>query len=365
MKRLTHAMVMLCALLASAGGCRDEESAPSGGGGAGASGEAAAPKLSGELNILIWSEYIPKPVIRKFQDETGVRVKEKTFASNEEMLNLMQAGSYDIAQPSEYTVEYMVSRQMLMEIDHAKVPNLQHVLPIFKDRPFDPGNKYSVPFMAGTVGIVYDKKKIKEDIQGFGDIFQEKYRGRIVVLDDSREIVSWALRALGKDLNDMSDANLEAARPLLQKWLPLVAFYDSDSPKDKLRGGDVDIGVAWGGEGAILLAEDPDRWAWVLPKEGAHLFIDSLVIPKNARNVEAAHAFINFIQRPDIMVMVHEEYPYLNPNAKAREQLSEEQRSNVASFPPEEQLRTMEVFRSLPDETSKKIETLVSEVKGE
>jgi spermidine/putrescine transport system permease protein len=262
-------------------------------------------------------------------------------------------------------VEYMVSRQMLMEIDHAKVPNLQHVLPIFKDRPFDPGNKYSVPFMAGTVGIVYDKKKIKEDIQGFGDIFQEKYRGRIVVLDDSREIVSWALRALGKDLNDMSDANLEAARPLLQKWLPLVAFYDSDSPKDKLRGGDVDIGVAWGGEGAILLAEDPDRWAWVLPKEGAHLFIDSLVIPKNARNVEAAHAFINFIQRPDIMVMVHEEYPYLNPNAKAREQLSEEQRSNVASFPPEEQLRTMEVFRSLPDETSKKIETLVSEVKGE
>ena len=239
-----------------------------------------------KLSIYCWSEYIPQDVIDDFSKETGIKVSVENYASNEEMLAKLGAGggNFDIIQPSEYVVEALVKEKLLRPLDKKAIPNLKNIDPMFLNMPFDPGNKYSVPFMAGTVGIVINTEVVKDDIKGFSDVFQPKNKGKIVVLDDAREIVSWALLSQGIPVNKISDKNLEKAKGVLTDWLPLVKVYDSDSPKTALLNGDVSIGVVWGGEGAILLNEDK-KFRWVIPSEGTHLFIDSLAIPKTAKPI--------------------------------------------------------------------------------
>jgi spermidine/putrescine transport system substrate-binding protein len=187
--------------------------------------------------------------------------------------------------------------------------------------------------MQGTVGIVYNAKKIAEPITGYNDVFQEKYKGRIVILDDALEIVTWALAANGLSPDAVTKENLEKIKPTLATWLPLVKVYDSDSPKTPLLNGDVDIGVVWSGEAAILLKEQPGTFVYVLPKEGAHMFIDNLAIPVGAEHQAAAYAFINYLLRPEVSRKISAEFPYTNPNVEARKLLSAEERGNAASYP--------------------------------
>jgi spermidine/putrescine transport system substrate-binding protein len=247
---------------------------------------------------------------------------------------LSGASSYDLVQPSEYTIEAMVREGRLLKLDHAKLPNLKNVGKEYYGRAHDPKLEYSVPYMSGTVGIVVNTEKVKDPIAGYGDMFQDKYKGRIVILDDALEIVTWALATQGIEPDAVTKANLEKARPVIARWLPLVKVYDSDSPKTALLNGDVDLGVVWSGEAAILLQEAPEKFEYVLPKEGAHLFIDSLAIPKGAENVAAAHKFIDYILRPEVGREISKEFPYTNPNVEARKLLTPEERANAASYPP-------------------------------
>ena len=245
--------------------------------------EQKAP-TSDKLNVFCWSEYIPQSVIDQFTEETGIKVTVENYSSNEEMLARLLAGgeNRDIIQPGEYVVGAMVKENLLRPLDRAMIPNLKNIAPQFLNLPFDPGNKFSVPFMAGTVGIVVNTDLVKDDIRGFSDVFREKFKQNIVVLDDAREIVTWGLLAQGLPINQITDENLAKVKPLLSKWLPLVKIYDSASPKTALLNGDAALGVVWGGEGAMLLNANK-KFKWVLPSEGTHLFIDSLVIPKAAR----------------------------------------------------------------------------------
>jgi len=289
-----------------------------------------------ELNLFAWSEYVPQSVLDGFQKETGIQVNYETYASNEEMLAKLLSGaaSYDLVQPSEYTVEAMVKEKLLLPLDHAKLPNLKNIGKEYYGQPYDPKLEYSVPYMQGTVGIVVNTEKVKDPITGYGDVFQEKYKGRIVVLDDALEIVTWALATLGLGPDAVTKENLEKVRPILAKWLPLVKVYDSDSPKTALLNGDVDLGIVWSGEAAILLKEEPGKFKYVLPKEGAHMFIDSLAIPKGAPNVAGALKFIDYVLRPEVSRKISEEFPYTNPNVEARKLLTKEERDNAASYPP-------------------------------
>jgi spermidine/putrescine transport system substrate-binding protein/spermidine/putrescine transport system permease protein len=289
-----------------------------------------------ELNLFAWSEYVPQSVLDGFTKETGIQVNYETYSSNEEMLAKLVSGaaSYDLIQPSEYVIEALVKEGQLVPLDHKKLPNLKNIGKEYWDQPHDPELKYSVPYMQGTVGIALNKDKIKEPVAGYGDVFQDKYKGRIVILDDSLEIVTWGLATLGLGPDQVTKANLEKVRPILAKWLPLVKVYDSDSPKTALLNGDVDLGVVWSGEAAILIKEAPTKFAYVLPKEGAHMFIDNLAIPKGAPHVEAAHKFIDYILRPEVSRKISEDFPYTNPNVEARKLLTPEERNNPASYPP-------------------------------
>jgi len=319
---------------------------------------------SNKLNIFCWPAYIPQSVIAGFTKETGIQVSVENYASNEEMLAKFLAGSgrYDIIQPGECVVGALVRDNLLHPVDRAKVPNLKNIAPQFLNLPFDPGNRFSVPFLAKTVGIVVNTERVKDDIRGFADVFKEKYRQNIVVLDDAREIVTWGFFAQGTPINEVTDENLAKVKPLVSKWLPLVKVYDSDSPKTALLNGDVAIGVVWCGEGAILLNEDR-KFKWVLPAEGTHLFIDSLVIPKSSQNVENAEAFMNFILRPDISRQISEAFPCLNPNLAARKLLTPEQRSNPASFPPDDDIKKMRGFEDIGLQASK-IDEIVTALKA-
>lgn len=290
---------------------------------------------SEELNLFAWSEYVPQAVLDGFQEETGIQVNYESYASNEEMLAKLLSGaaSYDLIQPSEYTVEALVKEKLLLPIDHAKLPNLKNIGKEYWGQAHDPKLEHSVPYMQGTVGIVVNTAKVKQPIKGYADVFTNAHKGRIVILDDSLEIVTWGLAAHGLGPDQVSKANLEKVRPTLAKWLPLVKVYDSDSPKTALLGGDVDLGIVWSGEAAILIKEQPGKFAYVLPVEGAHMFIDNLAIPKGAGNVAAAHRFIDYVLRPDVSRKISEDFPYTNPNLEARKLLTDAERANAASYP--------------------------------
>ncbi|EIP98688.1 spermidine/putrescine-binding periplasmic protein [Opitutaceae bacterium TAV1] len=321
------------------------------------------PKNSaGELNLFGWSEYVPESVIDGFTKETGIKVNYETYASGEEMLAKVLAGgvAYDLIQPPDYIAEAMIKNRLLLPLDKAKLPLLANILPEYRGMPHDPSEEYTVPWMVGTVGIVVNTEKVTRPVKGLKDFFAPENKGRIVVVDDSRELVVAALYSLGHSINDITPETIAAARPVLQQWLPLVKLYDSDSPKTALLNGDVDLGYVWGGEAAILWNENK-KFAYVLPEEGAHMFVDLICIPRTAKNPEAAHAFINYILRPEVSKQISEAFPYTNPNGEARKLLTPEELANPASYPPSDM--KLDTFRDIGG-TGTLIDELVTDLKA-
>ena len=335
-----------------------------GGGSKPAASSAGASNEEKKLNIFCWAEYIPQGVIDEFSKETGIQVSVENYASNEELIGKLVAGGgkYDLIQPSEYAIEALVKADQLQPLNQQALTNLGNLAPEFRGMPFDPGNKYSVPFMAGFVGICVNTEKIKTPVTGFQDVFTPANKGRIVVLDDAREISSWALGQAGLGINDVTPETLAKIKPILEKWLPLVKVYDSDSPKTALKNGDVDIGVVWSGEAAILY-NDNKKFAYVLPKEGAHLFVDNMAIPKTATHLQNAHLFINYLLRPEVSKKISDAFPYYNPNSAARSLLSSDQLANPASYPPAQEVSRMQTFLDLGEQAAA-VDELVTKVKA-
>lgn len=324
---------------------------------------AAVSFAAESLNLFAWSEYVPQKAIDGFTKETGIKVNYETYASGEEMLSKLLTGgaAYDLVQPPDYIAEAMIENKLLRALDTAKLPNLKNIAPRFQNLPHDPQSKFTVPYMTGTVGIVVNTEKVKEPIRGYRDLFQSKYKGRIVVLNDNREIVSWALVTLGLDQNNITRETLAKTRPLVTEWIKLVKVFDSDSPKTPLLNGDVDLGVVWSGEAAKLIQENK-KFAYILPAEGAHPFIDVLAIPTTAKNVSAAHAFLNYMLRPEVSKLISDEFPYTNPNLAARKLLSPEQLANRASYPQPE-MEKLNTFRDIGKAASD-IDKLVTDLKS-
>lgn len=358
---LTLLLVPLSVLLGCSPKEKEKTAEPQAKSSAGA-GAVAAPATAGkELNLFAWSEYVPQEVIDGFSKETGIKVNYETYASNEEMVSKLVAGStkYDLIQPSEYTVEALVKQSKLQPLDPARIPNLKNIGSDFKNRAHDPEQKYTVPWMAGTVGIVVNTDKIKEPVKSFKDVFQDKYKGRIVAVNDARELVSWSLFTLGLDSNVITPDALAKAKPELTNWVKLVKVFDSDSPKTALLNGDVDIGVIWSGEAAILVEKDK-KFQFTLPAEGSHMNIDSLAIPTNAQNKIGAEMFMDYVLRPEVSKQISDKFPYTNPNVEARKLLTPAQLANPASYPP---ILKMQTFRDIGKAASD-IDKLVTDLKA-
>lgn len=323
----------------------------------------AAATLQGrpEVNLFAWSEYIPQKVIDGFTKETGIAVNYETFSSNEEMVSKLVAGGgdYDVIQPSEYTAEALIKANLLAKLDLSRLPHRRNIDPELLHLAFDPNGEYEVPYMSGTVGIVVNTAVVRDPIRGYRDVFQPKYSGRIVVVNDNREIVSWALATQGHSPNDINTETLTQARPLISEWIKLIKVYDSDSPKTALLNGDVDLGIVWSGEAAILWNQDK-KFRYVLPAEGTHRFIDLFAMPAGAPHPREALQFIDYILRPEVSVLISNEFPYTNPNLAARALLTPEQRANPASYPA---VGKLEIFRDIGRESAA-VDRLMTDLKS-
>ncbi len=340
MKLIPRSLVVLCALVC-----------------------AVAARSAEELNLFGWSEYVPQPVIDGFTKETGIKVNFETYSSNEELISKLIAGGshYDLIQPSDYAAEAMIRQNLLARIDTSRLSNLKNIDPAYMHRPHDPEASYTIPYMSGTVGIVVNTEKVKDPIKGYADVFQPKFKDRIVVLNDNREIVSWALATLGLPMNRITPEALAKTRPVISSWIPLIKVFDSDSPKTALLNGDVDLGIVWSGEAALLWKENK-KFQYVIPAEGAHQFLDVLAIPANAKNKEAALKFIDYILRPEVSVLISEAFPYTNPNLAARAKLTPEQLANPASY-PDGTAGKLGVFRDI-GKAAADIDRLVTDLKS-
>ena len=321
---------------------------------AGCGSKSSAGK-NGELNIFIWTEYVPDSVIEKFEEETGIKVNVSTYSSNEDMLAKVKSeseGTYDIVQPSDYMVEQMASQGMLEELKTDELKNLSNVGESYLNPSYDPGNKYSVPYQGGVAGIAVNTSKVKKNITSYDDLFDSSLKNSIVALDDYRAVIGMTARSMGYSMNETDPAVLSKIQDKLLTLKDNVKLYDSDSPKSALISGDCTVGYVWSAEIALAMEENPDIKV-VYPTEGAYLFMDNWAIPKGAKNYDNAMKFIDFMLDAENAQMVLEEFPYLSPNTKAVEAMGEDYSKNEAKNPPAEVIKKGEYVKNLDADTLK------------
>ena len=321
-----------------------------------------AGKAARELNLYTWSNYIYPETLRKFEARHGARVNVDLFDSVEGMLAKVQAGNagYDVIVPTNYAVEILLRQGLLRPLDRSALPHLPNTDPRFLDMDFDPGNAHSIPYLWGTCGIAYRKSRVGS-VDSWSALWDPRYKGRILMVDDARETLGAALKWKGQSLNSSDPAALRAAARLLIEQRPLVRAYDSANYDDKLLAGDVWLAQGWSGQFAKAMARDPDI-AYVLPKEGASYSVDTLAIPVSAPHPELAHAFLDFTMEAEIAAEICRTTYYSSPSRAALPLLPEEMRRNPAIFPPDELLARAELIREL-GETAVLYDRLWTEVK--
>ena len=338
-------------------------------------GKKSATGNAGEVYVYNWGEYIDEAVITMFEEETGIKVVYDMFETNEEMYPVIEAGgvNYDVICPSDYMIQKMIENDLLAELNFDNIPNISEIDPEFMERSkaFDPENKYSVPYTWGTVGILYNTSMVApEDVPTkWADLWDEKFKGEILMQDSVRDAFMVALKSLGYSMNTKSESELQEAKGLLIQQKPLVQAYVVDQVRDKMIGGEAAIGVIYSGEMLYIQDEvaslglDYDL-EYVLPEEGANVWIDSWVIPKNAKNKENAEKWIDFLCRPDIAKMNFEYINYSTPNNVDFDLLDEEIQNYKAVLPDIDSLKNCEVFQYLGDDVDSIYNNLWKEVKS-
>ena len=304
----------------------------------------------GQVKIFNWGEYIDEEVIEMFEEETGIEVVYDTFETNEAMYPIIEAGgvSYDAICPSDYMIEKLLANDLLAELNFDNIPNVKYISEgiLEGSKTFDPENKYSVPYTFGTLGILYNTALIDDEIDSWEALWNEEYKGNILMYNSPRDLFVAPLEILGYSINTTDEAQLDEAKELLLAQKPLLQRYVMDQIKDSMISGSASIAMCYSGEVLQLQAANGDL-KYVVPKEGSNYFIDSWVIPANAENKENAEAWINFLNKPEIALKNFEYITYSTPNTGAQELLDEELLENPAVFPGEDILSKCEVFHSL------------------
>lgn len=314
------------------------------------------------LNLYLWSNYIAPETVRGFEERHRVRVNLDVYDTNEALLSKVAAGNvpYDVLCPSNYVVEILARQGLLRALDHSSLPHLRHLDPRFLDRDYDPGNRYSVPYFWGSAGIGFRKSRAGR-VDSWSALWDPRFKGRVLMLDDPRETLGAALKLLGKSLNTRELPELLAAQRLLLDQKPLVKVYDSANYHDVLLSGDVVVAQGWNGQFAKVMDQDPDL-DYVVPKEGSSLFIDCLVVPASTPHPDLAHAFLDFVMEPEVAAEICAGTGYSTPNRGAVEHLPEKIRQNHAIFPGDEEVARLELIRDV-GETTVLYDRLWTEVK--
>ena len=325
---------------------------------------------SGTEQVIIynWGEYIDPEVLDMFEEETGIQVIYEEFETNEIMYPKIQSGAiaYDLVCPSDYMIQKMIQNDLLQPLNFDNIPNAKNIGQVYyeKSRQFDPDNQYSIPYCWGTVGILYNTKMVDEPIDSWTVLWDTQYKDNILMQDSVRDAFAVALKTLGYSLNSTSIHELTQAKDLLVQQKPLVQAYVIDQVRDKMIGSEAAIGVIYSGEAIYTQTENPDL-AYVVPKEGSNMWIDSWVMPKNAPNKENAEKFLDFLCSPEIALMNFEYITYSTPNEKARELIEDPAiRNSEIAFPGDSILSRCETFTYLGEDADEVYNQLWREVKS-
>ena len=305
-----------------------------------------------ELTVFNWFDYIDPAVIDLFEDETGITVKYVNFTTNEEMYTKLEAGAgtYDVIFPSEYMIERMIAHDMLEELDLSAMPNFANVMDRLKDPSYDPGNRFSVPYMWGTLGYLYNTEMVDEELTSWSALFDENYAGNVIMMNSLRDSIGLALKYLGYSMNTRNEAELNEAKDLLikQKQDKIQCGYLLDETKDKMVGGEAAIGVVYSGDAQYAI-EKNENLVYVVPEEGSNIWVDGMCIPKGSKNVEGAMKFIDFLCREDIAAMNFDYIYYCSPIQAVVDGLDEEEAAQSTINPSEDVVSRCEYFNDVED----------------
>lgn len=305
------------------------------------------------LNVYNWGDYIDKEVIYDFEKEFDVKVNYEEYATNEEMLAKIEAGgtAYDVIFPSEYMIEYMISKDLLNEIDYSSMDNFKNLDERFTNLGYDPNSKHSVPYMWGTMGIVYNKNMVTEPVDSWEILWDKKYAGKILMLDSSRDTIGVTLKMLGYSLNTKNIDELNEAKKALIDQKDIVRAYEVDTYKDQMIAEEAAMALCWSGD-AMLLMDENENLAYSIPKEGTNLWFDGMAIPKTSQNKELAETFINYMMNAEVAAKNSNYIKFASPNKAALDFIPEEEVNNEYLYPKGDINELGEVFLDLGEFTT-------------
>ncbi len=321
----------------------------------------------GVVNVFNWEDYIDESVLKMFEEETGIHVNYMCFTTNEDMMVQVEAnpGAFDVVFPSDYMVERMLNKGLLEEINYDHIPNAQYIMENLRNPDYDPNGVHSIPYMWGTVGILYNTTMVDDPVDSWEILWNTKYANNVFMLDSIRDSMGITLCSLGYSMNERDYPALRAAtdKLVLQKTSGMVKAYQVDETKDKMVAGEAALALMWSGDAQYAIDLNSDL-AFAVPKEGSNVWIDPMVIIKGCRNLENAEKFVDFLCRPDIAVLNCEEIRYSSPNSAAIELMGEEYTENPVLSPSEETITRCEFFHDIDETIMPIYTTLWNEVKN-
>ncbi|MEA4823782.1 MAG: spermidine/putrescine ABC transporter substrate-binding protein [Clostridiaceae bacterium] len=305
------------------------------------------------LYVYNWGDYIGEGVIELFEQETGIKVVYDMYEQNEDMYTKITSGgssSYDVIFPSDYIIEKLIREDLLAEINYDNVPNFELIDSKYKNLDFDPGNRYSVPYMWGTLGIVYDTTRVSEPVTSWSALWDPQYAREILMWDSMRDSIGLTLKYLGYSMNSTTDAELDAAKAKLIEQKPLVLSYAGDQMKDQMIAGEAIMAVMYSGDAATIM-EKNENLAYTVPEEGSNIWFDNMCILKSSKNKDAAEKFINFMCRTDVAEMNRAYINYSTPQKEVYAALPEEIKSDPVQYPSDDIYEKCEVYVDLLEYT--------------
>jgi spermidine/putrescine transport system substrate-binding protein len=302
------------------------------------------------LNVYNWGDYIDESVLDDFEEETGIKVNYETFATNEDMYIKIKSGgtNYDVAIPSDYMITKMINEDLLQTIDLNNITNFDLIGDEYKNLDFDPGNNYSVPYMWGTIGIIYNTTMVDEQIDSWDILWNEKYADEILMVNSQRDAIGITLKKLGYSLNSTDENELSMAKEELLKQKPLVLAYVGDEVKDMMVAEEAAIAIVWSGDAVTMIEQNPNL-KYIIPKEGSNKWFDNMVIPKSSEHKEEAEMFIDFMTKVETSLKNVDYIGYSTPNTKAYEMLDDEVKNDTTAYPTGETLENCEVLIDIGD----------------
>ena len=278
------------------------------------------------VNVVSWGENIDESLIQEFEEETGITVIYKTVPSNEELYSLLQQGAInpDVIVPSDYMISQLIEEDMLQPLDYSKIPNFEKIADRFKNLTYDPENLYTVPYTWGTLGIIYNTTMVDEPITSWSALFDDKYADNVILIDNSRDAFGIALLYLGYSVNTTDEAQIREAYELVADAWNRGVYQGKmmDEIFQTMEGGNAAIATYYAGDYLVMLEENEDL-SYVIPEEGSNWFVDAMCVLKNAKNVDEAHEWINFIASTESNLRNMDYIWYASPNEEALEMYPE------------------------------------------